>query len=80
MAWPFSKNNAQNQDADAALTEDRLKIMANIAIEQVPLPEEGELNAEDAWTINPGLTMARLNSIGSVPTVAANLSPTAAEV
>lgn len=78
MAWPFSKNNAQNQDADAALTEDRLKIMANIAIEQVPLPEEGELNAEDAWTINPGLTMARLNSIGSVPTVAANLSPTAA--
>jgi hypothetical protein len=78
MAWPFSKNNAQNQDADAALTEDRLKIMANIAIEQVPLPEEGELNAEDAWTISPGLTMARLNSIGSVPTVAANLSPTAA--
>jgi hypothetical protein len=77
MAWPFSKNTAQNQDADAALTEERLKIMANIAIEQVPLPEEGELNAEDAWTISPGATMARLNSIGSVPTVAASLSPTA---
>jgi hypothetical protein len=77
MAWPFSKNTAQNQDADAALTEERLKIMANIAIEQVPLPEEGELNAEDAWTISPGATMARLNSIGSVPTVAANLAPTA---
>ena len=78
MAWPFSKNTAQNQDADAALTEERLKIMANIAIEQVPLPEEGELNAEDAWTISPGLTMARLNSIGSVPTVAASLSTVAA--
>ncbi len=77
MAWPFSKNTAQNQDADAALTEERLKIMANIAIEQVPLPEEGELNAEDAWTISPGATMARLNSIGSVPTVAASLAPTA---
>ena len=78
MAWPFSKNTAQNQDADAALTEERLKIMANIAIEQVPLPEEGELNAEDAWTISPGLTMARLNSLGSVPTVAASLSTVAA--
>ena len=78
MAWPFSKNTNQNQDADAALTEERLKIMANIAIEQVPLPEEGELNAEDAWTISPGLTMARLNSIGSVPTVAASLSTVAA--
>ena len=77
MAWPFSKNTAQNQDADAALTEERLKIMANIAIEQVPLPEEGELNAEDAWTISPGATMARLNSIGSVPTVAASLAPAA---
>lgn len=77
MAWPFSKNTAQNQDADAALTEERLKIMANIAIEQVPLPEEGELNAEDAWTISPGATMARLNSIGSVPTVAASLAPSA---
>ena len=66
MAWPFSKNTNQNQDADAALTEERLKIMSNIAIEQVPLPEQGELGEEDAWTISPGLTKARLNSIGSV--------------
>jgi len=57
------------------LTEDRLKIMANIAIEQVPLPEEGELGEEDAWTISPGPTKARLNSIGSVPSVAASLAP-----
>jgi hypothetical protein len=49
--------------------------MANIAIEQVPLPEEGELGEEDAWTISPGPTKARLNSIGSVPSVAASLAP-----
>ena len=65
----------RDQDEDAALTEDRLKIMANIAIEQVPLPEEGELGEEDAWTISPGPTKARLNSIGSVPSVAASLAP-----
>ena len=27
--------------------------MANVAIEQVPLPEQGELSEEDAWTISP---------------------------
>ncbi|MBT60024.1 MAG: hypothetical protein CMA63_00545 [Euryarchaeota archaeon] len=78
MAWPFSNNTEKNHDAEATLTEERLKIMANIAIEQVPLPEEGELGTEDAWTISPGPTKARLNSIGSVPPVAANLSPAAA--
>jgi hypothetical protein len=57
------------------LSEERLKIMANVAIEQVPLPEEGELSEEDAWTISPGPTKARLNSIGSVPSVAASLAP-----
>jgi len=75
MAWPFSGNADKNRDADADLTEERLKIMANIAIEQVPLPEEGELGEEDAWTISPGPTKARLNSIGSVPSVAASLAP-----
>ena len=68
MAWPFGGSANKDRDEDAALTEDRLKIMANIAIEQVPLPEEGELGEEDAWTISPGPTKARLNSIGSVPT------------
>ena len=76
MAWPFGGSANKDQDEDAALTEDRLKIMANIAIEQVPLPEEGELGEEDAWTISPGPTKARLNSIGSVPSVAASLAPT----
>lgn len=75
MAWPFSGGGGESQDADALLSEERLKIMANVAIEQVPLPEEGELSAEDAWTISPGPTQARLNSIGSVPSVAASLTP-----
>ncbi|MFL2949388.1 MAG: hypothetical protein ACJZ40_03275 [Candidatus Poseidoniaceae archaeon] len=75
MAWPFGNSAEKDHDEDAALTEDRLKIMANVAIEQVPLPEEGELGEEDAWTISPGPTKARLNSIGSVPSVAASLAP-----
>ncbi len=75
MAWPFSGGDGESQDADALLSEERLKIMANVAIEQVPLPEEGELSEEDAWTISPGPTKARLNSIGSVPSVAASLAP-----
>jgi len=75
MAWPFSGGAGGSQDADTVLSEERLKIMANVAIEQVPLPEEGELSAEDAWTISPGPTKARLNSIGSVPSVAASLAP-----
>lgn len=75
MAWPFGNSANEDIDEGAALTEDRLKIMANIAIEQVPLPEEGELGEEDAWTISPGPTKARLNSIGSVPSVAASLAP-----
>ncbi len=75
MAWPFSGGAGDTQDADALLSEERLKIMANVAIEQVPLPEEGELSEEDAWTISPGPTKARLNSIGSVPSVTASLAP-----
>tara|TARA_B110000483_G_scaffold172678_1_gene204394 strand:- start:4118 stop:4981 length:864 start_codon:yes stop_codon:yes gene_type:complete len=78
MAWPFGGSASKDHDEDAAITEDRLKIMANIAIEQVPLPEEGELGEEDAWTISPGPTKARLNSIGSVPSVAASLAPASA--
>ena len=77
MAWPFSGSAGNDRDADADLAEERLKIMANVAIEQVPLPEQGELSEEDAWTISPGPTRARLNSIGSVPSVATTLAPAA---
>ena len=75
MAWPFSNNTGNIKDADAELSEERLKILSNVAIEQVPLPEEGELSEEDAWTISPGPTRAKLNSIGSVPTVTRTMAP-----
>ena len=75
MAWPFSNNTGNIRDADAELSEERLKILSNVAIEQVPLPEEGELSEEDAWTISPGPTRAKLNSIGSVPTVSQTMAP-----
>ncbi|MEE3083886.1 MAG: hypothetical protein VX330_00275, partial [Candidatus Thermoplasmatota archaeon] len=57
------------------LSEERLKILANVAIEQVPFPEQGMLTEEDAWTISPGPTRARINSQQSVPNVAATLAP-----
>ena len=41
MAWPFSGGAGDTQDADALLSEERLKIMANVAIEQVPSPRRG---------------------------------------
>jgi len=57
------------------MSEERLKILANVAIEQVPFPEQGMLSEEDAWTISPGPTRARINSQQSVPNVAATLAP-----
>ena len=75
MAWPFSGNSGGNKSADQTLSEERLKILANVAIEQVPFPEQGMLTEEDAWTISPGPTRARINSQQSVPNVAATLAP-----
>ena len=80
MAWPFSGNSGGNKSADQALSEERLKILANVAIEQVPFPEQGMLTEEDAWTISPGPTRARINSQQSVPNVAASLAPAPAPV
>ena len=70
MAWPFGNSDRSNDKSDD-LSEERLRIMASIAIEQVPMPEQGELSEEDAWTIAPGPTRAKLNSTGSIPTAAA---------
>ncbi len=67
MAWPFG-NSDKSGEPQGDLSEERLRIMSNISIEQVPLPEQGELTEEDAWTISPGPTRARLNSSGSLPT------------
>lgn len=80
MAWPFSGNSGGNKSADQSMSEERLKILANVAIEQVPFPEQGMLTEEDAWTISPGPTRARINSQQSVPNVAATLAPAATPV
>ena len=80
MAWPFSGNSGGNKSADQTLSEELLKILANVAIEQVPFPEQGMLSEEDAWTISPGPTRARINSQQSVPNVAASLAPAAPPV
>ena len=52
MAWPFGRKDRKEVEDD--LTDERLRMMANVAIEQVPLPEEGIMTEEDAWTISPG--------------------------
>ena len=75
MAWPFGTGSSGNKSAEQAQTEERMKILSNVAIEQVPLPGEGELAEEDAWTISAGPTRAKLDSIGSVPTVSQAMSP-----
>jgi len=77
MAWPFSGNSGGGKSADQSLTEERLKILSNVAIEQVPFPEQGMLSEEDAWTISPGPTRARINSQNSIPDVATTINPVA---
>ena len=79
MAWPFSGNSG-GRNAQQEVSEERLKILANVAIEQVPVPEQGMLTEEDAWTISPGPTKARLNSQQSVASVASTLAPAPAPV
>ena len=69
MAWPFG-NSDRSGEKSGDLSEERLRVMANIAIEQVPMPEEGSMTEEEAWTISPGPTRARLNSTGSLPAAA----------
>ena len=77
MAWPFSGNSGGGKSTDQSLTEERLKILSNVAIEQVPFPEQGMLSEEDAWTISPGPTRARINSQNSIPDVATTINPVA---
>ena len=78
MAWPFGSSE-RSGEVPGDLSEERLRVMSNIAIEQVPMPDEGELTEEDAWTIAPGPTRARLNSSGSLPTAASAASPVQAQ-
>lgn len=56
---------------------ERLTMLASMAIDQIPLPEPGEMTEEEAWTISPGPSKARVGSLGS-PQVAsrAAVAPT----
>ncbi len=86
MAWPFGSSKGSGE-VEADLTEERLRMMANITIEQVPMPEEGILSEEDAWTISPGPSRVRMDTGGGhdAPTavqaapVAANFDTSALE-
>lgn len=78
MAWPFGSSE-KSGEGPSDLSEERLRVMSNIAIEQVPMPEQGELTEEDAWTISPGPTRARLNSSGSIPGAVAAAAPAQAQ-
>jgi len=78
MAWPFGSSD-RSVDSSTDVSEERLRVMSNIAIEQVPMPDEGGLTEDEAWTISPGPTRARPNSTGSLP-IAAPVAGQAAQV
>ena len=63
MASRFLDKAGKGFDEDAETTVAHLEILANVDIEKVPFPEQGELSEEDAWTISPSPTRARMNSI-----------------
>ena len=69
MAWPFGSSE-KSGEGPSDLSEERLRVMSNIAIEQVPMPEQGELTEDDAWTIS--LDLRGLDStVRSIPGAAA---------
>ena len=61
MAWPFA---GQSTDAvtDDENSMERLIEMGGVAIEEVPLPDAGDLTEEEAWTISPGPARARIGA------------------
>lgn len=61
MAWPFS---GQSDDviSDDESSRERIIEMGGVSIEEVPLPDAGDLSEEEAWTISPGPARARLGS------------------
>ena len=61
MAWPFS---GQSDDAmsDDESSRERIIEMGGVSIEEVPLPDAGDLSEEEAWTRSPGPARARLGA------------------
>ena len=80
MASRFLDKAGKGFDEDTETTVAHLEILANVDIEKVPFPEQGELSEEDAWTISPSPTRARMNSIGSVPSVTTTIAPAQVQV
>jgi hypothetical protein len=61
MAWPFAGQSTDAVTDDENSTE-RLIEMGGVAIEEVPLPDAGDLTEEEAWTISPGPARARIGA------------------
>jgi hypothetical protein len=74
MAWPFA---GQSTDAvtDDENSRERLIEMGGVAIEEVPLPDAGDLTEEEAWTISPGPARARIGATDVAAVMAKALSP-----
>ena len=73
MAWPLGlggRKRSQSTDTDVEddISIRRLEAMSNVGYEEVPLPDEGELSEEEAWTISPTSAAVRIGSqlIGEV--------------
>lgn len=67
MAWPLGRGGRKgSRGADADAQDDisirRLEAMSNVGYEEVPLPDEGELSEEEAWTISPTSAVVRIGS------------------
>lgn len=86
MAWPFG-NQSDDVMSDDENSRERLIEMGGVSIEEVPLPDAGDLSEEEAWTISPGPARARLGSTDvaaivskALPSVSAQQQPVQASV
>ena len=73
MAWPLGlggrkRSESLDSDVEDDISIRRLEAMSNVGYEEVPLPDEGELSEEEAWTISPTSAAVRIGSqlIGEV--------------
>lgn len=67
MAWPLGRGSRKGAKSSGSNPEDdisvrRLEAMSNVGYEEVPLPDEGELSEEEAWTISPTSAVVRIGS------------------
>jgi hypothetical protein len=80
MAWPLGlggRNRKQSKDsAEDDISLQRLESMTNVGYEEVPLPDEGELSEEEAWTISPTSATVRIGS--QIASAAAEPAPSGA--